>query len=474
MDSKLYKDGMLTDTVSDYDYNVVRDEALRKNMSLSSFYRKVLFRDNENPNVDVKDEDITYVKDAEYGLGFVPTTAFDLIDRTVHLPLKKYFAQQYVPFRTGGGVAEQIRAFRAQNSPVEMQLAGGQNNSVPVVNGQRQSYTLPVYAWEAGIKVGKVDLMKAERGNYSVIEHYEESLRDSYWYRIEKSAFIGNVGVNENTTATADFVGGLLNMPATKIGGVVEAQIGSLDKALEDMDIEELGDVFGDIIDDQAEAVNYVDDYLINRIILYPSLRRSLVTTPATLGTGAVNGKISVFTSQLDYLQDKLSQLYHPVDFGYLPYLQSDATAKGRAFQVAGTNDLGRVVFYRQSEKAFVFPIPMPLTLTPLMISPTESAYRKNGLAFMGAGILLHYADTIWYLDNTDTQYTVTYNLNGGTNDADNPATFVSGDLPITLDDATKASNTFGGWFTDLGLTNEVETISETGNVTLYAKFTET
>ena len=73
-----------------------------------------------------------------------------------------------------------------------------------------------------------------------------------------------------------------------------------------------------------------------------------------------------------------------------------------------------------------------------------------------------------------ETVYTVTYDLDGGTNDVANPATFVISDLPITLEDATKADYTFDGWFTEEGFENEVETISTVGNKSLFAKFTST
>ena len=67
--------------------------------------------------------------------------------------------------------------------------------------------------------------------------------------------------------------------------------------------------------------------------------------------------------------------------------------------------------------------------------------------------------------------YTITYNLDGGTNGA-NPATFTLSDLDITLLDATKALNIFGGWFLEAEFTNEVTEITTLGNKTLYAKFT--
>ena len=74
----------------------------------------------------------------------------------------------------------------------------------------------------------------------------------------------------------------------------------------------------------------------------------------------------------------------------------------------------------------------------------------------------------------TETVYTITYNLDGGTNAAGNPETFVLSDLDVTLLDATKESNTFGGWFEEVGLSTEIEKIDAVGDIEIFAKFTTT
>lgn len=402
----LYIDRITKDP--DYQFNKVYAEALQSGKSLSSFYKKAMSLNGVAGSQVVDTGEGHFVEDAEYGLGYLPVNAFDLLDRAVHLPIKKFFAPDFVPIRTGGGVAERLVAFRAQEVPVEMQLAGGQNNSVPLVNGAFQPYSVPVLGWEAGIKIGVVDLMKAQKGNYSILEHHEESLRTSYWFRVEKSSMIGNIGIDGITTnAHADFVGGLLNQPEARIGGIVEAQVDvngtPTDKALEDMTIDELANVFGDIIERELVAVRYNRDFFINRIALYPELYKKLVVTPATIGTLSGDAT-AVITSQLEYLKRHLSALTDgEIQFGRLPYLSKNALTQGFPFKEDGQNSLGRVIFYHQGEKAFYFGIPMPLTLGALLVSPTENGYRKNGLTFMASGILINYKDTIWYLDNTQS-----------------------------------------------------------------------
>lgn len=69
--------------------------------------------------------------------------------------------------------------------------------------------------------------------------------------------------------------------------------------------------------------------------------------------------------------------------------------------------------------------------------------------------------------------YNITYNLFGGTNPDDAPATYTYEMEAIKLPDPTKEHYTFGGWFTEEELENAVEVIAKTstGNKTFYAKW---
>ena len=72
----------------------------------------------------------------------------------------------------------------------------------------------------------------------------------------------------------------------------------------------------------------------------------------------------------------------------------------------------------------------------------------------------------------TTSEYSITYELNGGTNAAGNPATFTVGDT-IVLEDAVREGYDFKGWYTDALFTNKIEKIlrGTAGDLTLYAKF---
>ena len=72
--------------------------------------------------------------------------------------------------------------------------------------------------------------------------------------------------------------------------------------------------------------------------------------------------------------------------------------------------------------------------------------------------------------------YDITYHLNGGTNDIDNPASYTVETKTITLKDAAKANYMFVGWYANAGFTGEKVTQigkGSSGNKGLYAKFIE-
>ncbi len=71
--------------------------------------------------------------------------------------------------------------------------------------------------------------------------------------------------------------------------------------------------------------------------------------------------------------------------------------------------------------------------------------------------------------------YTITYNLDGGINDANNPETYTVESETITLADASREGFTFAGWYTEAEFINEVTEIAlgSIGDVVLFAKWTE-
>lgn len=72
-----------------------------------------------------------------------------------------------------------------------------------------------------------------------------------------------------------------------------------------------------------------------------------------------------------------------------------------------------------------------------------------------------------------ETEYTITYHLDGGMNHEENPKTFTARTETIVLKDAVKTGFAFKGWYRDAGFKEEVTEIAKgtKENIVLYAKF---
>ena len=73
-------------------------------------------------------------------------------------------------------------------------------------------------------------------------------------------------------------------------------------------------------------------------------------------------------------------------------------------------------------------------------------------------------------------RYIITYHLDGGQNDANNPIVYYVTDGEVVLKDATKEGATFKGWYTSEEYTEKVDKLSaeRLGDIELYALFEET
>lgn len=79
------------------------------------------------------------------------------------------------------------------------------------------------------------------------------------------------------------------------------------------------------------------------------------------------------------------------------------------------------------------------------------------------------------YAEWDTVSYTITYEMNGGTNDGSNPSTYTVQSDTIIFAEPTYAGYTFEGWFYDADFTEPatgIATNSTTGDKTLYARWT--
>jgi hypothetical protein len=333
-----------------------------------------------------------YFKDGAEGQ--FPVDAFQILDLTVNLPLNKFWAQELVPIRYGGGAAESIAFFRQNVALSEGRLAGGNTNEIPLVGITDEKVVGPIYAIKLGILLGAVDLMKAETINYDLLERHEMALRTSYWREIEQFAFSGNLGIAGITTSSDAFKGGLLNQPTATVGyrALTDAQWTTYD-------VNDFVNMFVGAVATMKKDLRFNRDFFPNKVLVPPTLMTAMQAAALVGDLGSSGAGIA--TSIFEYIRQEVrNRLSIDVTFEELPYLDAGAIATDGFFvEQAGANSTGRVVIYRQDEKVIKLPITMGLTGGAALPSPTEDGIRKNYVAFVGP-LLVVYPETIYYIDN--------------------------------------------------------------------------
>lgn len=101
-----------------------------------------------------------------------------------------------------------------------------------------------------------------------------------------------------------------------------------------------------------------------------------------------------------------------------------------------------------------------------MYVNPEGKIYFQRGLSYNEPG-------KIYGLVDGCVEYTITYQLDGGTNHKLNPGAYTQNSQTIVLKNPTRTGYTFGGWYLDSAYKNKVTQIGQgsTGNLTLYAKW---
>ena len=121
-------------------------------------------------------------------------------------------------------------------------------------------------------------------------------------------------------------------------------------------------------------------------------------------------------------------------------------------------------------------------TATITLKNPTKSGYaflgwyKESAFKTKVSSIVKGSTGNITLYAKWEKVYTITYKLNGGTNNSSNPKTYRSSGAAITLKNPTRKGYTFKGWFSDSRLKNKITKIAKgsSGNKNIYAKWAKT
>ncbi|MBQ9206633.1 MAG: InlB B-repeat-containing protein [Treponema sp.] len=113
-------------------------------------------------------------------------------------------------------------------------------------------------------------------------------------------------------------------------------------------------------------------------------------------------------------------------------------------------------------------------THTGYTFSGWNSKADGTGTTYTAGTAYTFSANTTLYAQWNLNTYTITYNLNSGTNASTNPATYTAETATITLANPTRIGYAFAGWYTGSSFVTQKTQIARgsAGSVTLYAKWT--
>lgn len=150
-----------------------------------------------------------------------------------------------------------------------------------------------------------------------------------------------------------------------------------------------------------------------------------------------------------------------PLSDGYIVTVGEGMTADGsKYFPLAP--------YYKYASGATV-------TLSSTATAPTNYTlgYAVNGTPISGNTFTMPDGNVTASVVFVPDAYTITYNLDGGTNDANNPATYTIESAAITLNAPTRTGYDFAGW-TGTGLTDATETVTIAQGSTGDCEYTAT
>jgi len=400
---ELNKDGKPLFEVSGYLKNGLSAEKAYENSLISGKSLTQYVLDSE----ETEKQSVVSFKDSKKGLmkfaddfaspNQFAVSGFELFDLTPNLPMSQFFHQGLMPVRVGGGFAETVSALRLSYQMAKMRLAGGNTNQAYTSDSLPEKITVPAYAFLYGLVIGEVDWMKSSSVAYDILGYKLEALRLSYQRELDYFAFLGNEGINGITSSSDNFAGGLLNQDYTN--GYVGHDTASADWST--WDVEDFINKFIEIFT-ELRVLNRFTAELIPDTVAFPTELWTRFAQPAVVGTVGASSGAGVATSIFDYLKQQIRNvLGRDVNFVELPYLSKNADADYTTAGIVanGANETGRIVFYKNSERALRMHVTMPLVGGALAYSPTEFGYRQNHIAVVSTPLIV-YPTTIYYLDN--------------------------------------------------------------------------
>lgn len=307
-------------------------------------------------------------------LGFL-YNALEYIDPVVHKPLVNFFWYRDLPYVIGGGALEFSSFFKSNYSFDEQTpIASGSNNVLITVGSQYEKITTRVMPFSLILKVGYIDLMKADKMALNIFGDLEEGVQKRYNTLLDNISFFGLPGFNDSK-GLFNLVPGYKKVEATTAWA---SQTGV-----------EFFNNLNDIILEVVKNVEYDESKIPNRVLV-PTALFTKLAAPLQIASGAVTATTGI--SLIEYLKKNLASNYAgfggTIDILPNPYLAA-----------IGDNSTGRIVIYRFDEDVVRGVMGMELTRGATLFDPNSQAYKTSFVTFIGEPQVI-YPSAIAFYDN--------------------------------------------------------------------------
>lgn len=335
-------------------------------------------------------------------IGGFATNQLERLDMNVRKQALRTYAFRDIPIVYGGGALESVKGFKEMYQLPKGGFIGGDTNEVRLVAVDFKPQFVPVKALTYGLRLGLIDSMKNEMIGFDAISKNGEAIQKAWSLDIDRIAYVGTRGENGSATDVSGAYRGLLNFEtATTTDLETTTSYGlSTVKKLELLPINKVIEIIIGELNSIAQSIDWLPDLMINKVLFYKELF-------AWLGSTAQNdsGVATPFRTNKAILQEAIDMWtetheFDKIQMEMLPYLSDDISdTKDASMVSSGTNETGRIVFYRQDPYNNYLPLPMDLTGGAVVFDINTNAFRKNYLSFVGY-LMVFYAETIRYIDN--------------------------------------------------------------------------
>lgn len=293
-------------------------------------------------------------------------------DKTLYEPLTTYYWKRDLPVKTGGGAVDFVSFLNINWGGLEANngYIDGNTDALDTISVDINKTVGKVRPWAKLLKIGYVDMMRANQVGRSLDEMLTKGIRVQYNKELDRVTMEGwselsIPGLYNNTNVQND---------------LVADNAGASSKLWPDKTPDEILEDVNEVLTSVWEAAEYDNDGLPNQLNITPDRYGYIVTRKVSDA-----GNISI----LKYILENNISSNQGVAFKIFP---------NRYGIGVGAGSTNRMVAYRNDEGKIRFHLPIPLTRAFTSLDASKFSYLTPYYAFISHNEFV-YEETIAYRD---------------------------------------------------------------------------